>query len=157
MLFKGFTEDVNPHQAYRIKKLKHQIQNAESYEEWKSIAIRIDEETGAQEWKYDNSSPYFDAEIISHRLNLLRRYRTTERSHDLIYILREGLTFDIANIAHPMLFTATYVGTKKIIEDYVDEVSKSLAFVASDECQALTKVEKIEFFQQCQTAYGQPA
>ena len=112
MLFKGFTEDVNPHQAYRIKKLKHQIQNAESYEEWKSIAIRIDEETGAQEWKYDNSSPYFDAEIISHRLNLLRRYRTTERSHDLIYILREGLTFDIANIAHPMLFTATYVGTK---------------------------------------------
>lgn len=157
MLFKDFTEDVNPHQAYRIKKLKRQIQNAESYEEWKSIAIRIDEETGAQEWKYDNSSPYFDAEIISHRLNLLRRYRTTERSHDLIYILREGLTFDIANIAHPMLFTATCVGTKKIIEDYVDEVSKSLAFVASDECQALTKVEKIEFFQQCQTAYGQPA
>ncbi len=28
MLFKGFTEDVNPHQAYRIKKLKTPIQNA---------------------------------------------------------------------------------------------------------------------------------
>lgn len=32
-----------------------------------------------------------------------------------------------------------------------------MAFVASDECQAFTKSEKIDFFQQCQTAYGQPA
>ena len=41
----------------------------------KSIALDIDEETGAQEWKYDNCSPYFDAEIISERLSRLRRYR----------------------------------------------------------------------------------
>ncbi|WOE42929.1 DUF3336 domain-containing protein [Acinetobacter chinensis] len=157
MLFKDLTQDMNPHQAYRIKKLKRQLERAESYEEWKSTALKIDEESGAQEWKLDNSSAYFDAEIISHRLNLLRRYRTSERTRDLMYILREGLTYDIANIAHPLLFTATYVGTKKIIEDYIDEVSKSLAFVASNECQSLSAQEKLDFFEQCRTAYGQPA
>ena len=75
MLFKDFTQDINSHQSYRIKKLKSQLATAESYEEWKSIALKIDEESGAQEWKFDHSSPYFDAEMISYRLALLRRYR----------------------------------------------------------------------------------
>ena len=117
MLFKDFTQDINPHQAYRIKKLKRQLETAETYEEWKSIALEIDEETGAQEWKYDNCSPYFDAEIISERLSRLRRYRFQKRTEDLMYILREGLSYDIANIAKPMLVTATYVGTKKNREE----------------------------------------
>lgn len=157
MLFKDFTQDINPHQAYRIKKLKRQLETAETYEEWKSIALELDEESGAQEWKYDNCSPYFDAEIISERLSRLKRYRFQKRTEDLMYILREGLSYDIANIANPMLFTATYVGTKKIIEDYVEEVSESLAYIASDSCTGLYRAQKIEFFEHCKKAYGQPA
>ncbi|SPL72155.1 DUF3336 domain-containing protein [Acinetobacter stercoris] len=151
------THDLNPHQAYRIKKLKRQLERAETYEEWKSIALKLDEESGAQEWKYDNSSPYFDAEIISHRLTLLRRYRSQARTVDLIYILREGFTYDVANIGHPMLFTQTYLGTKKLIEDYIEEVSESLAFIASESCENLSLKEKLSFFENCEKAYGQPA
>ena len=55
----------NSHQAYLIRKLKRQLKQAENYEEWKDIALKLDQETGAQEWKYDNCSPYFDAELIS--------------------------------------------------------------------------------------------
>lgn len=73
-----------------------------------------------------------------------------------MYILREGLTYDIANIAHPMLFTATYMGTKKIIEDYVEEVSESLAFIASTACQCLSLSEKIDFFQHCKSIGNLP-
>lgn len=156
-MLKDLTRDINPHQAYRIKKLTSQLDKAESYEEWKATALKLDEETGAQEWKLDNNSPYFDAEIISHRLNLLKKYRLQQRTLDLIYILREGLSYDIANIGHPMLFSVTYIGTKKLIEDYIEEMSESLAFIASSECQAFNLKEKIEFFQSCQMAYGQPA
>ncbi|TCM67273.1 NTE family protein [Acinetobacter calcoaceticus] len=151
------SRDLNPHQAYRIKKLKRQLDQAESYEEWKTLALKLDEESGAQEWKYDNSSPYFDAEIIAHRLNLLSRYRSQKRTADLMYILREGFSYDVANIGHPMLFNATYIGTKKIIEDYIEEVSQSLAYIASDDCASLSIKEKRQFFENCQKAYGQPA
>ncbi|RKG29051.1 DUF3336 domain-containing protein [Acinetobacter tianfuensis] len=157
MLFKDFASDINPHQAYRIKRLKRKLESAETYQEWKSIALKIDEESGAQEWKLDNCSPYFDAEIISHRLSMLKRYRVQKRTRDLMYILREGLSYDIANIAHPLLFTVAYVGTKKIIEDYIEEVSQSLAFIASEECTCLNAKEKISFFEQCKLAFGQPA
>ena len=61
---------------------------AESYEEWKSFALKLDEETGAQEWKFDNSSPYFDAELISYRYTLLKRYRQQHRTLDLIYLFK---------------------------------------------------------------------
>ncbi len=47
------------------------------------------------------------------------------------------------------------VGTKKIIEDYVDEVSKSLAFIAFlERCVCLDAAQKIEFFEQSQKTYG---
>ena len=44
MLFKDFTREINPHQAYRIIKLKNQLAQAENYTEWKTIAFRMDEE-----------------------------------------------------------------------------------------------------------------
>jgi predicted acylesterase/phospholipase RssA len=157
MLFLDSGKMINSHKSYRIKKLKQQIKQAESYEEWKHYALKIDEESGAQEWKYDNTSPFFDASTIAHRLNLLRRYRVQQRTADLMHILREGLTYDVANIGHPMLFTNAMVGTKRIIEDYIEEVSQCLAFVASDQCTTINLAEKIDFFEECQIAYGQPA
>jgi predicted acylesterase/phospholipase RssA len=157
MLFQEFIQRGQSHQVYRIKQLKQQLEHAQSYEEWKALALKIDEASGAQEWKYDNCSPYFDAEVIAYRLTNLKRYRSMKRCLDVIYMLREGLSYDVANIAHPLLFSATYLGTKRIIEDYIDEVSQSLAYIASDLCEGLTRQEKIEFFHQAQQAYGQPA
>jgi NTE family protein len=57
--------------------LKESLQHASSYAEWKEIALKLDEEAGHEAWKYDNQSPYFDAEILSKRYNLLKKYRTT--------------------------------------------------------------------------------
>ncbi|MGA5989249.1 DUF3336 domain-containing protein, partial [Escherichia coli] len=57
---------------------------------------------------------------------------------------------------HPLLFTATYIGTNTIIEDYIEEMSASLAYIASNECHSFSLKEKIDFFENCQIAYGQP-
>lgn len=44
-----------------------------------------------------------------------------------------------------MLFAATHVGTKKLIEDYIEEVSQSLAYIASSECITFQRKEKSNF------------
>ncbi|MEB3767853.1 DUF3336 domain-containing protein [Acinetobacter sp. MD2] len=144
-------------QKNRIHQLQAQLAHAHNYQEWKEIALQLDEESGIQQWKYENSSPYFDAEVIAHRLGLLKKYRQQNRIKDLIYILREGLTYDIANICHPMLFVVCHVGTKKIIEEYIDEVNLGLKYVAESESLDFSLAEKIQFFKNCQVAYGQPA
>lgn len=149
--------DINAHQAYRIQKLQHQLDHAQSYDDWKSLALKLDVESGLQEWKYNNSSNCFDAELLSYRHKLLKKYRVQQRVLDLVYVLREGLSHDIANIGHPLLFNSTYIGTKKLIEDYVEEVSNCLKYIASSECITFQRFDKIAFFEHCAKAYGQPA
>ena len=150
-------EKNNRYQTARVKRLQKKLRHANCYEEWKDLALKLDQESGAEAWKYDNCSPYFDAEILSKRYNLLKKYRAQQRSLDLVYVVREGLAYDIANIGHPMLFAETYIGTKKIIEHYVEEMSEALRYLASSACTTFKLAEKIQFFEECQKAYGQPA
>ncbi|MDO4222418.1 MAG: DUF3336 domain-containing protein [Acinetobacter sp.] len=145
------------HQRKNIQQLKQQLKESQSYAEWQKIALKLDQLTEQQAWKSDNSSPYFDAKLISHRLQLLQRYRLQRRIRNLIPVVFEGLSYDIANIGHPMLFTHTFVGTKTIIETYVQEMSASLEAIAHYQGDDFTHQEKLEFFRQCQQAYGQPA
>jgi len=156
-MLKRVQEKRNTYQTYRVGMLQEHLQHANSYAEWKEIALKLDEESGQEAWKYDNQSPYFDAEILSKRHNLLKKYRTQRRTLDLIYVLREGLSYDFANIGHPMLYAETYIGTKKIIENYVEEMSECFQYLASSECITFQLKEKIHFFEECQKAYGQPA
>lgn len=157
MLLKERHLNANPHQVYRIRKLKHHLSLAESYEEWREIGLKLDEETQLNAWKYDNDSPYFDAELVAHRFTLLSRYRLMKRHPELLSLIREGLAHDLGNIGHPMLFSIAHVGTKKLIEDYVQEMSDCLKYVASDEFTWLSTQDKYEFFKSCEVAYGQPA
>jgi hypothetical protein len=58
----------------------------------KTVALKLDEETGAQEWKYDNSSPISMLKLFPYRLNLLRKYRTQQRVLDALYLLQKRPT-----------------------------------------------------------------
>lgn len=147
----------NFQQTYKIKRLEQQLAHANSYAEWQEIAHQLDQTSGIQLWKEDNSSIYFDSEVITHRLFLLKKYKRQGRVKDLISILHEGLTYDIANICHPMLFVVSYLGTKTIIEDYIHTVNESLKFIADVSEDLLSLDEKIAFFELCKIAYGQPA
>ena len=156
-MFNSSNGKINKYQEHKVVELKNALKQAMSYAEWKEIALQLDVESGAEAWKYDNESPYFDAAILSKRYNLLKKYRAQHRTLDLVYVLREGLTYDIANIGHPMLFTETYVGTKKIIVDYIDEVATCLHYLVATECLTFGVEQKIQFFEECLKAYGQPA
>lgn len=157
MLLKDLTQDLNPHKSKALKLLQKKIKQAESYVQWKDLALKIDEISGALAWKNDHESPYFDAQVIVHRLDLLKRYRAEKRILDLVHVLHEGLSYDVANIAHPMLFTQSCIGTKTLIEDYIAQVSASLEFIAAYTSEEMSIEQKINFFSESQTAYGQPA
>ena len=76
------------------------------------IALKLDEN---QAWKHGN--------MTMNRLILMLKFIQALQPakkdigcitvpFDLIYVLRDGLTHDFANIGHPMLFAETYIGTK---------------------------------------------
>ena len=123
----------NSHQRYKIAKLKKDLENATSYKEWKHSALALDLATGLDNWKYDNTSPYYGYTFIAQRLTRIRYLRRSNQQLELAQYLREGLYHDLANIAHPMLYSQTFVGTKKLIEDYIAAVSAAFEYIASAE------------------------
>ncbi|MBF7682157.1 DUF3336 domain-containing protein [Acinetobacter sp. B5B] len=147
----------NIQQSFKIKKLEHQLVRAQNYAQWQHIASELDQCTDAMAWKHDLQSPYFNAEVILSRLNALKQHRTQHHISAVIHLLREGLSYDIANICHPMLFSVTRLGTKQVIEEYVAEVSECLRYIHLLPDSEMSFIKKQQFFETCQTAYGQPA
>jgi NTE family protein len=147
---------LNAQQRYQMSQLKRDLLQAKGYAEWKEIALELDKVSGLEAWKYDNDSPYYAAEFIAQRLNRIKRLQAGAEHLELAQFLREGLSYDIANIAHPLLFSHTFIGSKKLIEDYVDCVSRCFAEIATAAFDAFSLTEKIKYFQEASQAYGQP-
>lgn len=147
----------NIQQTFKIKKLEHQLAKADNYTQWQLIAGELDQCTNGLSWKHDLQSPYFNVEVIVSRLNALRQNRTQQDIFAVTHLLKEGLSHDIAHICHPMLYSVTRLGTKKVIEDYVAEVSKCLKYIHQLPDLKMSNLQKQQFFNTCQIAYGQPA
>lgn len=147
----------SPHQRNLIVALKRDLCHAENYALWKEIALKLDKITDLEAWKYDNRSAYYAYEFLAQRLTRIKQLKQKKQHLDLASYLREGLSYDIANISHPLLFTQTFIGTKKIIEDYVATVSDTFTFIASEQFTEFTRTQKIDYFKSAAQAYGQPA
>ena len=55
------------------------------------------------------------------------------------------------------MYESTNVGTKALIEDYIDEVTKQLTFICDADIQGFGLQEKIEFFKNLQKSFGRSA
>ncbi|MFA9202848.1 MAG: DUF3336 domain-containing protein [Flavobacteriales bacterium] len=139
------------------RQLERSLAQANSYAEWEQIATELDTLTERHLWKQDNASPYYDSELIAERLTRLRRYRLEHRDQELMRSLREGLYHDLGNIGHPLLYGVAHVGTKKLIEDYIDQVCQCLNYLCDQEFDFLPLDEKYRFFEDTYHSYGQPA
>lgn len=141
----------------KIKQLTFDLTQANSYDEWRAIAATLDDLTGMNAWKLDNTSPYYDHALIAERLTTLRRYRLEKRDRELIRSLREGLYHDLGNIGHPLLYAQAYLGTKRLIEDYIDQVCQCLNYLCDQTFDFWPLEEKYRFFEDTYHSYGQPA
>ncbi|EDY86409.1 patatin [gamma proteobacterium HTCC5015] len=143
--------------AAKLRKLEKAIKNAATYEEWRAACAEHDRLSGADEWKQVDHSPFYDYELIRARLSELRRARKKRDGHQLVFHLHEGLHGNLGNISNPMLYKQSKLGTKRLIEEYLDEVCTSLHFVCDNEFANLDFKKKIDFFETVGQAFGRSA
>ena len=79
---------LNGHQRYKIASLKRSLQHAENYNEWKTIAQQLDEVTGLEAWKFDNTSPHYGYSFLAQRLIRIKRLIEADQQLDLAEYLR---------------------------------------------------------------------
>lgn len=141
----------------KIEELRLQLDKAVSYEEWVETASHLDELEGNDKWKMDPKSADYDYDMIEKRLDQLRRARETNDIDSMIFLLRTSLSRNLGYMGNPRLYGKTRVGTKHLIDEYIDEVIMQLNMIADHTSSVYSLDAKIEFFVNTRQFFGRTA
>jgi TAG lipase / steryl ester hydrolase / phospholipase A2 / LPA acyltransferase len=139
--------------AIRLRELEH----AQTYAEWREIALDLDRLEGADAWKQDEASDDYDHLLIRERLAEMRRLRAAGEVLRLVHALHEGLHGNLGNITSPSLYGFARVGTKRLIEEYLTEVVRCLDYICAGDFPEFSEDDKIVFFKRTGTSFGRSA
>jgi len=139
------------------KRLQADMDAAESYEEWKAAAIAHDKASGVMRWVESDESKHFDYVSIRRRLKRLRKLRKAKDNAGVLFALNEGIHGNIDGMGRRALYGKAKFGTKKLITEYVDEVTSALEMLASDVAADIPLDERLDLFRRAHHCYGSSA
>ncbi|SCU83418.1 LAMI_0C03136g1_1 [Lachancea mirantina] len=109
-----------------IEKLSHEKQHATSYDEWLSAALRLDELTRTEDWKYKDETTLYDYKLVRAHTLMMREAREKRDYAQLLYLIRTTWVRSLGNMGNVNLYRHSHVGTKNIIEEYMQESVSAL-------------------------------
>lgn len=130
---------------------------AAEYRVWREVALELDRLEGADAWKQDETSDEYDYLLIRERLHLMRELRRKGNVRELTFHLAEGLHGNLANTSNPLLYGYARAGTKRLIEEYVDEATRCLDYICVGEFKEFGDDEKVLFFKRTGASFGRSA
>lgn len=143
--------------ARKLKQLEKQMDTASSYLEWSEAAIKHDELTGRKRWKEVDQTSLYDYSQIRLRLDRLRMLRARHDHQGLLFTLNEGIHGNMGGMGNPALYSRAKFGTKRLIEQYIDEVDDALRFLAELDSDEIGIQEKLDFFYRSNVCFGRSA
>jgi TAG lipase/steryl ester hydrolase/phospholipase A2/LPA acyltransferase len=141
----------------KLKKLEKQMNKGTSYEAWCEAAIEHDELSGQKRWREVDQTSQYDYAQIRLRLDRLRSLRARHDYHGLLFTLNEGIHGNMGGMGRSGLYRRARFGTKKLIEQYIDEIDDCLRFLAELDSDDIGVQEKLDFFYRANVCYGRSA
>ena len=109
-----------------IEELLAQKNHARSYTEWKTAAEKLDRVTGKFQWKQQDETQLYDYKLVREVTNKLRTARKNGDYKLLLYYIRTNWVRNLGNMGNVNLYRHSYTGTKRLIDEYVEESQLSL-------------------------------
>lgn len=141
----------------RRRQLELQMRQARNYEEWAEAARAHDELTGMASWRRMDQTSLYDHVTIRRRLDRLRALRARHDHTGLLFTLNEGIHGNMGGMGKAEVHERARFGTKKLIEDYVEEIADALQLIASLDNEAISFEEKLDFFNRASHCFGRSA
>ncbi|GAA0858153.1 DUF3336 domain-containing protein [Aliiglaciecola litoralis] len=139
----------------KLAELDAVIKHAETYEEYKEACEAHDELSGAEEWKAKDACKEYDYRLIRKRVQRIKLARSRGDALGLMSILHEGIHGNLGNIANAALKNQSKIGTKHLIQEFIDQVCESLDFIYHADESEIDFYEKLSFFDETAHAFGQ--
>ena len=130
------------------------LEECNSYEEWKVAASKVDEITGANLWRRDFYSRRYDFNSVIEQyviLNAALQNGDLETMREKFSTTGPCMLRNFAGIADKKLFTKSLMGTKILIDQYLDRTIEGLTLL--DE----SKSTPTSYFQRCKLSLGTTA
>ena len=144
-------------QSRKLKKLERQMDKSTSYDEWREAAVQHDELSGQQRWREVDQTRQYDYSQIRLRLDRLRSLRSRHDYQGLLFTLNEGIHGNMGGMGRSSLYRRAKFGTKKLIEQYIDEIDDSLRYLAELDSDHISLQEKMDFFYRANICFGRSA
>lgn len=154
----------------RRNNIRHELQRADSYEQWRRNAEQLDAELGNEEWKRDDEYSYYNSNTVARVTQQLSNLRkkvsqqnltngkingTSEPLNELKTLLESCIKNNFVGVENPRLYSETYYGTKYLVQRFIDEVTEGLKLVLDN--QSITAKEKSDFFRHLELNFGRSA
>jgi predicted acylesterase/phospholipase RssA len=127
-------------------RLRQQLQNTATYEDWVKRANELDTHLGNDAWKTKPEYDYYDSKTIKRVHEQLAKLRQRAESdengrtnakpdgqtravEDLRALLEACIKNNFCGFENPRLYSETYYGTKDAVQGFVDEAEASLSFL----------------------------
>ncbi|CAJ0747977.1 11907_t:CDS:10 [Entrophospora sp. SA101] len=136
---------------------KRLMEIATNYEQWSEAATILDQLQGNDQWKNTPSSDDYDFELLQRRLAQLKKARKTGDLSQMIFLLRTSLARNLGDMGQPELYAHTHIGTKRLIEAYINEVVKQMNIICDTESDEISTKAKLEFFTNTRQSFGRTA
>ncbi|MCC2607400.1 DUF3336 domain-containing protein [Planctobacterium marinum] len=137
-----------------LGKIEEAIEHASSYQEYKEACLAHDALSGADEWKAKDRDRGYDYRLIRKRVERLKFARQHGDPAGLMSILHEGIHGNLGNIANPELNNYCKIGTKNLIQEFLDEVCEALSMIYHADENDIDFYEKLSFFEETYYAFG---
>ncbi|KAG7040213.1 hypothetical protein JMJ77_0010494 [Colletotrichum scovillei] len=102
------------------------MKNAESRKQWQEAAEELDILEENDLWKLDPYSGDYNPALIEARLKELDDARTNCDTRAMMHLVRTALCRDLGGMGNVDLYRHSYVGTKSLIERYVDSAMQTI-------------------------------
>ena len=138
-------------------KYERDLAGATNYDEWQAAALELDRLDEKDQWRELHESPDYDHRLIASRVKLLRKLRRQQDLELLMFRLREELHGNLGNMANPALYQHARTGTKKLVNEYLDEVSAALNLLCDSNVKTLPPMRKRRFLKRAARSFGRSA
>ncbi|KAI8289710.1 Patatin-like phospholipase domain-containing protein [Colletotrichum sp. SAR11_57] len=153
------------------ERLRRSMRRTNNYRDWVVAAKELDSYLDRQRWKEENDFAYYDSKTVKRVWEQMRkcRHRAEEQENgevdgekggkpaveELHALLSACVKSNFVGVENPRLYSQTYYGTKNLVQNFVDEVERSIKFVLNT--QQLTMEEKRSIFKGMFNNYGRTA
>lgn len=107
---------------------------------------------GNEAWKEEDSSDEYDYALVAARLQELDEARLNCDPERMLFLIRTSLTRGLGHMGRLRLYKHSHIGTKKLIERYIDSARQTLAALldVSDKMGVACPIDPHDMVQQLQ-------